>query len=248
MAISDIPGYVQGFIFANDPAYYDSGNNRFLDQSPFAAWSNNHLDITVGTPSFGTLGTGQGMVLDNTVQGRFIAPAIWDGSTVVVMKPNMTTNAIIYPVIFGWAASVASNSRLRITRASPADYRHGITLANAVTDATANIATDAGQVTAVSFSQQNRRAYATKDGPTIISGGAVADSGSGIPGFGNYTLSGIDGLYARFGNISGTIADIAPSVNTMVIAEMHFFQGDIINNSNSAVASVIAELKTKYGI
>lgn len=248
MALSDLPGYVQGFIFADNSAYYDSVAKRFLDQSPYAAWSNNHLDITVGTPSFGTIGTGQGMVLDNTVQGQFIAPALWEGSVIAVMKPNMTTNTSTWPLIFGWAASVASANKIGITRASSSDYRHNITLGGATSLANVSLATQDPQVTAFSFNQQNRRVYGTKDGSTIVTGGAVADAGAGISGFGNGIPQGLSGLYARFGNISGTIGDTSLSVNPMVFGELHFFRADLLNNHAAQLQTEIAALKTKYGL
>lgn len=248
MAVSDIPGYLQGFVFSDAPAYYNSTIKRFLDQSPYAGWDNNHLDITVGTPSFVTLNGQRGMVLDNTVQGGFLCPTAWEGACIAVMKPNMTANATIYPVMFGAAASAASNGRINITRASGSDYRHGIAANSAATGATANLTTQAAQVTAMSFSQSTRKAYATKDGTTIVEGSAVADTGSGVFCFTGNTQNADYGFRARFGNLSGTIGDTAVSVNPMEIYELHFFKGNPLLNNQAAVQAVIAELKTKYGL
>lgn len=248
MAVSDLPGYLQGFVFANSAAYYDSTNKIFLDQSPYSGWDNNHLYITTGTPSFTTLNGQDGMILDNTVQGYFLCPTAWEGSVIAVIKPEMSVNGSIYPMLFGGAASASSNGKIMMTRASGTDYRPTISANASATSANPVFATNQGQVCGFSFSQDTRRAYATKDGSTLITGGAVADVGVGVVMFSSNATDANEGFRARFGNLSGTIADFAATTNTMSIYELHFFKGNLLVDQVSALTTEISALKTKYAI
>lgn len=248
MAVSDLPGYLQGFVFANSAAYYDSTNKIFLDQSPYSGWDNNHLYITTGTPSFTTLNGQEGMILDNTVQGYFLCPCAWEGTIITVLKPGMTANASAHPLIFGAATSVASNGRLSITQLNGSSFRTSLVSTSATTAGDLNYTTQAGQAAAFSFSQQARRCYGTKDGSTLVSGSVVTDGGSGVPVFAGSTDNAAEGFRARFGNLSGTIADFAATTNTMSIYELHFFKGNLLVDQVSALTTEISALKTKYAI
>lgn len=246
MPASSIPGYVQGFIFDQDDAgCYNATIKRFIDQSPFSAWDNNHLDITTGTPSFATLNGHKGMVLNNTVQGYFLCPCAWEGTIITVLKPGMTGNANVYPLVFGAAVSVASNGRLQVSGMS---FRTSLVAASATTAGDLNYTTQAGQAAAFSFSQQARRCYGTKDGSTLVSGSVVTDGGSGVPVFAGSTDNAVEGFRTRFGNLSGTIGDFAASAHTVEMYEMHFFLPDAINSHAAEVTAFLAELKTKYGL
>lgn len=248
MAVSDLPGYLQGFVFANSAAYYDSTNKIFLDQSPYSGWDNNHLYITTGTPSFTTLNGQEGMILDNTVQGYFLCPTAWEGSVIAVMQPNMSVNGTVYPVQFGGAVSASANGKIRMTRASGTDFRPVISSASATAEANPVFATQQGQVVAFSLSQETRKAYATKDGSTLIESAAVTDAGIGINMFSSGSTNATEGFRARFGNLSGTIADFAATTNTMSIYELHFFKGNLLVDQVSALTTEISALKTKYAI
>lgn len=247
MAIHDIPGYVQGFIFSDESStYYDSVGKVFRDQAGFGSF--NDLTITVGTPAFVTDSGRRGMTLDNTVQGRFLPPITWEGFMLTVMKPVMSTNATIYPVIFGVATSVSSNGRIGITRASSTDYRHSFATVSATLNPISQFNTgDMGgiKIGAFAVSQETRKGYSTKDGITVTEYGPVASATSGVTMAGSLTTR-TDGQWARFGNISGTIDNTTVSSNTMTIFELHFFKGTPLSTSLSTIAAEIAALKTKY--
>lgn len=243
MSANDIPGYLQGFILSS--ANFSGG--RFLDQSPYSGWDNNHLEITTGTPAYNTLNGEEGWAMDNTCQGYALCPNAWEGSVVLVAQPAIPVNANIYPVIFGAAASVASNGNIRMTRTS-GTRRTSIRAVSAVSAADADYTTDDGQVVALSFSQQTRTTYATKDGSTIVTGSTVAAAPSGVFCMAGNTTNAAEGFRARYGNISGTIADFGVSSNTCTLYEIHYFKGNILLDSATELAAFMAELKTKYSL
>lgn len=247
MAISDIPGYIQGFRFSDDAQFWDSGNSRFIDQSGYGDF--NGLTITAGTPAFVGSGATRGLTLDNTVQGRFLPACPWQGCCIVVMDPDMSANGSIYPVLFGVGASATANGKLRITRASSTDYRHHWNSPND-TLATQNQYTTgdmAGiKVGAFALSQETRKGYATKDGVTVVETGPIAAANGWVSMSGKDTLRS-DGQWARFGNLSGTLADVTITTNKMTIYEMHWFKNNPLVTDLAAVATEIAALKAIYG-
>lgn len=249
MSANDIPGYVQGFIFDDrNSAYYNSGTKVFLDQSPYSGWGINDLNITAGTPTFSTLGSGRGVVMDNTVQGKFLCPTPWEGSVIVIQKADMTTNTTINPVVFGAAASVSSNGRLTVVRANASSFSHRLLTASATSTGNISATNQNPKILGYSFSQNTRRAYATEDGTTVASGAAVADSGSGVFCFSGNTADFNEGFLARWGNLSGTIGDFTLSVNPMTMFEMHWFKGNVLLDYPTEMAAFWADRKAYYGI
>jgi hypothetical protein len=247
MAISDITGYVQGFRFSDAAQYWDSGNSRFIDQAGYGDF--NGLTITAGTPAFVGSGATRGLTLDNTVQGKFLPACPWAGACLVVMDPDMSVNGSIYPAIFGFAASVASNGKVQLTRASASDYIHYLMSASAVLQPNNRYTTGdmAGvKVGAFAMSQETRKSYATKDGVTVTESAAVAAANPWV-GMSGKDTNRTDAQFARFGNLSGTIGDTTITTNKMTIYELHFFKGNPLITDAAAVAAEIAALKTQYG-
>ena len=247
MAISDIPGYVQGFRFSDDSTFYDSTTKVFHDLAGYGAF--NALTITAGTPAFVDVSGQRGLTLDNTVQGRLLPATPWEGALIVVMKPNMSANGTIYACINGVAVSAASNGQLRITRASATDYRHNITTTNSGINPINQYNTgDMGgiKVGAFSISQVTRKGYATKDGVTVSETAAAAANNAWVPISGKLT-SRTDGQWTRFGNLSGVLEDVAPTTNTLTIFELHFFKGNPLVDALPQIAVEIAALKAQYG-
>ena len=253
MAIADLPGYVQGFVFSDaSSATYESG--VFKNQSPYGPGPGGIADITltVGTPSFATTNGQKGVILDNTVQGNFVPALPWECAVITVMKPNMTTNTSIYPVILGGSASISSNGRIYITRTP--SIRHGITTPSSQSIGQEDYGSLAGssdmKVTAFEQSQETRRSYSTRDGVTVTASAALADAGNGLGLAWGSTGGAAGGVRARFGNISGTIGDTAASVNPMELYELHFFKPGLLRDAGSLalLAAEMAALKTKYGL
>ena len=251
MAVSDIPNYLQGFIFSDASAsYWDSGNSKFLDQAGYGGY--NDLFITAGTPTFDTLNSQKGIILDNTCQGKFILPIQWEGALITVMRPIMSSNATLYPVIQGQASTVTSNATVRMVRSTGSNYNHRIVTATVTLVCVATYTTGTpsdAKVVAYSTSQQTRKGYVTDDGITVTESGPVSASDTGdLCGMSGGRLTTENGMWARFGNISGVKGSVAVSTNTMAMYEMHFFKGNPLVDNATEVQAVIAELKTKYGI
>ena len=247
MAISDLPGYVQGFRFSDDAQYYDSGATRFIDLAGYGDF--NGLTITAGAPAFVGSGATRGLTLDNTVQGKFLPACPWQGACIVVMGPDMSANGTVYPVIYGVAASVASNGKISIQRASSTDYLHASQSASGTLNARNQYNTGAMggiKVGAFALSQETRKSYVTKDGVTVVESAAVAAANNWVSMSGKDTAR-TDGQWARFGNLSGTLADVTITTNKMTIYELHFFKGNVLVNDAATVAAEITALKTQYG-
>lgn len=248
MALSSIPGYIQGFIFSDASTdYFDAG--VFKDQAGYGA--RNALTITVGTPAFVTVNGQKGMTLDNTCHGRFIPATPWEGTCIAVMHPGgMSVNGTIYPVLFGQAASAATNGSLRIVRGTAASYIHRLGTPGAVAVASCSYVDNGLKVSAWAMSQETRIAYSTLDGVTVTAGAPVADGGNGnaFQLCGASAAGDVVGQTARLGNLSGVVDDAVASTNTMTMFELHFFKGNPLITDAVTVAAEMAALKTKYGV
>jgi hypothetical protein len=253
MAISDLPGYVQGFVFSDaSTSTYESG--VFKNQSPYGPGPGGIADITltVGTPSFATANGQKGVILDNTVQGGFVPALPWDTACIMICRPDMSVNGTVFPVIAGRAVSVGSNGVLRLSRVSSTDYRPGFIGPSSTVPAVNTYAgAPALTVNAFELSQETRIGYSTKDGVTVTATAPVAASTNGVP-LAWAAASGPDalGLRCRFGNLSGTIGDTSATTNTMELYELHFFRSGLLRDAGSLalLATEMAALKTKYGV
>lgn len=254
MAISDLPGYVQGYKFDDtDSLAWDGTNEFFIDQAGYSAFPASRLEITTGTPSFVDVNSARGLVLDNTVQGFLNCPVIWKGSMIVVMGApgRFGANGLIYPLIGGGVASVASNARLQYRRVSAAEYRHDQVAAASVTVGRNIYANDGIYAGCFALDQQNRYIQGLKADGTLYTGSTVADNQRGLDGFKDFgtpvASSGEYGLRMRFGNLSGTQGDTAATSNTMIICELHFFNDILTAGDTTAVEAELTALETIYG-
>lgn len=251
MAISDLPGYVQGFVFSDaSSATYAAG--VFKNQGPTGSGFGGIGDctITAGTPTFATTNGKRGIILDNTVQGGFIHALPWECAIITIMKPNMTVNGTIYPFIFGGAVSVASNGSIRLTR-TPSYLHRAATPSAVLLPSEDYAASDALKVTAFEFSQETRRSYSTRDGVTVTASAAVADNnhGNGIA-IGSANVVGPGNIRARFGNLSGTAGDFAASTNTCEMYEAHFIRAKLLRDAGylALLAAEITASRAEYGV
>lgn len=251
MAISDLPGYVQGYKFTDSAAYYDSTNKYFIDQAGYSAFPASRLEITTGTPSFVDVNSARGMVLDNTVQGYLNPFPMWHGSMIVVMGgPSlMTSNQNLYVLIGGGVTSGTGNCRLWYMRVSAADYRArqvGIGGSNGE----GLYGSDAIFATCISGDQENRVMKGLESDGTVNTGSTVADNNKGVEFF--HDVGTTDRTYAtrmRFGNLSGVKGDTAALVsgNSMIICELHFFNSILTDVPTTAVEAELTALETIYG-
>jgi len=168
------------------------------------------------------------------------------------MRPIMSVNGSVLPVMCGVSASAVSNANIWLQRVSSSDYRHKMVTGSSALSCDAIYNSGAysdAKVVAFATQQSTRKGYVTKDGITVTESGpvAVSDFGDACSMTGG-KLTSENGMWARFGNISGVKGSVAVSTNTMVMYEMHFFKGNPLVDNATEVQAVIAELKTKYGI
>lgn len=246
----DVPGYVQGFRFKNDPLFYDSSTKTFRDLAGYGP--SNDLTITAGTPAFQTptgSGGNEGMLLDNQAQGAFLLSIPWEGTLLAVLKPSMGSNGTIYPAIFGAQSSATSNGTLRIVRVTAADYRYRLATYSGTQSADLQAGSDATQVAIYSLSQESRTVRRSFDAVTVTETTASADDNAGNRLSLSYqTGPTFAGHKARFGNLSGTIGDTAESTNTCTIFELHFWSSIALVDHLAAMEDLATDLRTKYGI
>jgi hypothetical protein len=252
MALSDIPGYVQGWRFSDDPAFYRSGDARFTDLAGYGAL--NELQVDAGTPTFVTDGGARGVLIDNTWHGSFLPAACWQMSMILVARTQIvgTGSQVLNLILFGNAASVSSNSRLQMS------FSSGNRSWLFATDGSVNVSTitrtdDSRALLAFSKSQETRKGYHSQDGVSVTETAAVADNNSGNGLSMTRASAATVGLYdadnrSRFGNLSGTRGDLTVTASSIIAFEAHFFSGSILSDHLAAAATEIAALRTAYGL
>lgn len=254
MAISDLPGYVQGYKFTDSAAFYDSSGNFFIDQAGYSAFPASRLNIEVGTPSFVDVNSARGMVLDNTVQGRLMMFPVFHGSCIIVMGApgRIGTNGFLWVTIGGSNVSATSNCGIRYYRVSAADYRHQL-FSSGGSSVYANAGNGDGIfATALCLDQENRLCKGIEADGTVTSGATVADNNRGVEGFRDIGGSNADMDRCRgeiFGNLSGVPGDTAAlsGSRSMIICEMHFFDSILTDSPTTAVEAELAALEAIYG-
>jgi hypothetical protein len=252
MALSDIPGYVQGWRFSDDSAFYNSGTQRFRDLAGYGAL--NELQIDVGTPSFVTDGGFRGMTLNNTCHGSFLPAACWQSSMILVARPIMntgSTNSII-PFIFGNAALDVSNGLVFLQH--NAGQRIFYYWSPGGTN-TSTITKGGDVLTCAVFSksQQTRKGYHSENGVSVGETAAVADNDNGNALSVTSASGAAIGVYAndnraRFGNLNAIRGNTTATASTMVIFEAHFFATSILSDHLAATATELAALRAAYGL
>lgn len=245
----DIPGYVQGHRFSDEPDYYDATNQRFTDLAGGDRFRR-YVSKTTGTPTFANRGTNnrRGLYLDNTCQWQFPFATPWMGSGVLVASYNTidgATSGNVYGHIFGseGLANITNNAmifaqynfgtrRLFLWGAS-SQLAHGL-----------NIPDDNIVILAWSRDQEDRKSRLTMDGVSIDEIGPYASSTN----TGEFIGLG-QAKVCRLGNVTGDPASSAVSTQgTMHIFEQHFFSTNILRDHLSDTKDFIDTLKDHYGI
>lgn len=239
----DIPNYIQGHIFKNQAAYYDATKKEFIDQAGYGDAAN--IKTIAGTPKFETANGNEGLLLDNTYHGSTPSPIPWQGSMIVVVKPNLTVAGSTlsrYLLHFGDNPNVGLRPSLSFQ--SFGDQRRLILKSYYAKTALTYTRTDNDLIViAFALDQKTRKGYFTIDGVNVTE--VVVASPS--PTHGNdYALqSGVDG--AVFGNLSGTKGDTAAMSDFNAhMYEQHFYASNIITDNLSDTKKLIDELKEKY--
>jgi hypothetical protein len=237
----DIPGYVQGHRFSDDPLYYDAAALRFKDLAGYGERAD--LRITAGTPLFETVNGQRCARLNNTFHGQMHSPIPWSGSCIVALKNQWLSGASVaaYPLIFGDGA-VSSAGKLLVAHYSGVRRVQLGTGSDQLT-IRAERTDNNPMVVAFAFDQQTRKAYMSVDGVTVTE---VVGPASTVNGNAIALSSGQYGV--RFGNISGTAGDLTEITNmTVSMYEQHFFDGNILTGSLAKTKEFVGRLKTQYG-
>lgn len=248
MSFSAVPGYAQGYRFDQDPAHYDAVGKRFLDLAGYGAV--NDLVVTAGAPTFSSASGFEGWVMDNTCHGESIPAIPWEGTWVLFGKTGFTANASVYPVVFGSAASIASNGRVQIQRATAADIRWRLATPSSVLSFGPTKASEASIVgCAWQLKQSSRTGKHSEDGAAPTETAAVADAanGNGIA-LGYHAATAPNVLMARWGNLSGTIGDVVASVHPFTILSAHQFLGHPMDDAAVVFQAAMAAERTAFGL
>lgn len=239
----DIPGYVQGHRFSNDPLFYDGTNERFYDLAGGDRFKQGVSKI-VGTPVFNNRGSNnrQGLYLDNTNQWQFPHSCPWEGSMVIVAQFNMVTNQSMYPWLFGEDTGATTNNPFIAAQSPGGTNRLWIQGGAAQLQQTPSIPNDQIIVFAISRSQDDRISRYSRDAVTVDATAA-------------YNTARTDGLFigmggqprVRLGALDGTNGTTASAVGTCHVFEQHFFRTNILRDYLSATSEFMSTLKAYYG-
>lgn len=238
----DIPGYVQGFRFSDDPVFYDADKKAFRDLAGYGPA--NDLVIDTGTPNFVTsaaMNSQRGLELDNTFHGSFLPAITWEGTIVVVMKTDMDPNIIIYPVLWTNRTSPAGGSGVLQVDADRVSY--GV---KAYVILSRNFDVRNGPaVFAASLSQETRKGSSQINTSSSTTSTALEDDDRG-----NGLAIGFEcPERARFGDLDADPSNTTITSNLICsIFEMHFFSSIALVDYPSKMNALMASLRSKYGI
>jgi len=241
----NVPSYVQGYRFSDDPYFYDADRQAFRDMAGYGERA--ELLIDVGSPIFETVDGYRCLKLDNTFHGGGIMPIPWHGSLVVVCKPvyaggGATLSKFI--LLFGDSTNPSTSGGFWLTHAE-GNRRLLFTSPSAQLSQPDVVNNDSLRVAGFALDQETRQAYATKDGITVATSTPLATnahSGSSVGA--NASLRGF-----RFGNLSGTASDTDASTNMyLYMHELHFFSENIWTKYPTEAAAMMSRLRLEYGV
>lgn len=239
----DVPGYVQGYRFSDDPLYYDSTRQAFRDLAGFGQLAD--MTITAGAPVFDTINGVRCLKLDNTFHGSCRMPVPWQGSMIAVVKPTYTGGGTLTRelMLFGDNATPTANSSWQLKHFS--GQRLFIwRVDGGSTSRQESVLTDDPLVFGAAHDQETRKSYTTLDGTTINERTAAGGTTNGNALSMTAAVSGI-----RFGDLDGDPANLAAITDLYAhMFEVHFFRGNIWRQYPSEAAAVVAALKSKYGV
>lgn len=240
----DLPGYVQGHRFSNDPLFYDSTSQRFYDLAGGDRFKQGVTKI-VGTPVFNNRGINsrQGLYLDNTNQWQFPHACPWEGSMVIVGQFKSIVNQYIYPWLFAEDTGTITNNPLINTFEFGGSTYLRISGGSGQLQHQNTIPNDQIIVFALSRSQDDRTSRYSRDGVTIEAVGPYDPTLS----YGTYI--GMGGQpRVRLGALDGTNGTTTSTVGTCHVFEQHFFRGNILRDNQTETAEFMNTLKSYYGV
>jgi hypothetical protein len=251
----DVPGFLAGYRFINDPRYYDAANNRFLDLSGYGL----HCEKTAGTVAFSSHGPNQreGILLNNSCQLRIENPNPWEITMLVIMKAHVETGSVtLRPFLFGDAVAASSNGQFQVN-ANPGATAVTTVCASpngALAAPSLSHAEETIFISGFAFDQEMRKAYSTTDAITVNESAAAAATVNGnavsLQWNGNIGLAGSEnGMFIRVGNNSGTIGDTAANAtNYLHLFGLFFFARNQFRLNLPRVKEFVDTERLYYGI
>ena len=252
MAISDLPGYIQGYVFSDAEQYYNSTDEYFIDQAGYAGFGEpSRAYVRTGTPQFVDVNSARGIELDNTWQIELFIPMVWYGSCIAVwgapgFTPSGTENLSL---LKGNATTTFSaNQQINLGYFS-GQYNRRIAVASALSTAQLNPGDSAIYAHAYALDQRiaQKRVEIMDAAGTIANGATIADNEIGYP------MAGGSQSYDPWKQIIGALtADhtnttVLASGNTLTLCELHFFSGLLTNGDTTAVEAELTALEAIYG-
>lgn len=241
----DIPGYVQGHRFSNDPLFYDSTNERFYDLAGGDRFKQGVSKI-VGTPVFANRGTNnrQGLYLDNTNQWQFPHACPWEGSMVIVAQFNTVNSGygFMAPWLFGEDTSNVTTNPFVGAYGNGGVATLWVQGGSGQLEQKPTIPDDQIIVFAISRSQDDRISRYSRDAVTVD---ATAP----------YNTARTDGLFigmggqprVRLGALDNTNGTTPSTTGTCHVFEQHFFRTNILRDHQSTTSEFMSTLKAYYG-
>ena len=247
MAASDIPGYLQGHVFRNETAYYDSGAQAFKDQAGFDARPGARVVTLEGSPNFQTVDTHDGILLDNQWHGAFKSPIAWQGSMILVTRPLFLAGSgthNTYPWWWGDGSGQANKGKILFRHFGGNRQLRVVTIGSGVATVFLSNATDSIWVTGFALDQNTRKGYSTEDGSTVNETSAVSGTTNGN----DLALSqGAEGCV--MGSLAAAAGNTTANTDLNIyVFEQHFFAGNIFVDHASEAETFIGELRTTYGV
>lgn len=253
----NVPGYIQGHRFSDDPRYWTTSSGRFRDLAGYDAL-NNYVQLVAGTPIFETLGANsrRGLKLNQSNIYKFHSSVSWEGSFLIVARAHTGSGSLtLYPWTFGTADPPYVNGTIRLNKSGGLNTFNAATPSALMTSPLGSIANDAIVICAYSFNQADRIARRTRDGVTIDTNGPAAGTNGNHLAIGGNTapgvvadIGGISHDYVRLGDNFGDGSLTPNTLDWLHVFEQHFWKGDVLLNNASALADFITHLKDYYGV
>jgi hypothetical protein len=239
---SAVPSYVQGYRFSDASTdFYDAG--RFKDQAGYGAAAD--AVVVAGTPVFATVGGHRCVKMDNTWHGGFPMPCPWQGAIVLVAKPEYVSGATLtrYCFIFGDFTTASANGNLNAQHFS-GQRRFALATPSAVLNPILSRSNNDLVVVGFGHDQETRKLYSTIDGVSIAETSAASGTTSGN----SVALSSAQ-VGVRFGDLNNSASDLTELTDMYLhLFEVHFFSENIWRRYPAEAASMMAAIRTQYGL
>lgn len=251
MAISDLPGYLQGYVFQNKAQYFDPAKGYFKNQAgPDLPGS--RAVVEVGTPQFVTVNAVQGVEFDNTWQVWFNCPISLRGTIIVVFgapgfTPAGTENLSL--VKGQSSTNFAANQHFPSLGYFSGQFNHRIALANAASVAQDNKGDSGIYASALGINEPvgTKRVELLDSAGNLLTGATTSDDNVGDP----IINGGADYTYYNqiIGALTADQTNVTPlaSGNTLTLCELHFFSELLTEGDTTAVEAELVALEAIYG-